>query len=98
MDDLSVRRKKSQPLEFPSAGSVFKRPPGAYAAALIERCSLKGKTIGGAQVSEKHAGFVINTGNATAGDILRLAAEVRKRVMDISGVALEMEVRTVGED
>ena len=95
--NMQARREK-QPLEYPSCGSTFKRPPGQYAGALIERCGLKGCTVGGAQVSEKHAGFVVNRGGATAKDVLSLIAEVQKRVYDHAGVRLEMEVRVVGEE
>ncbi len=93
MDDFLQRRKDKQPLEYPSAGSTFKRPPGYFAGALIEECGLKGKTVGGAQVSEKHAGFVINKGNATCGDILELCRICSETVMEKKGVKLEMEIR-----
>lgn len=93
MDDLMHRRKSKQPLEYPSAGSMFKRPVGYFAAALIDRCGLKGYTVGGAQVSEKHAGFVVNRGGATCGDVLRLVDGVRERVLKETGVELEMEVK-----
>ena len=93
MDDLLQRRKDKQPLEYPSAGSTFKRPEGYFAGALIEECGLKGKTVGGAQVSEKHAGFVINKGGATCRDILELCDECAKTVMKEKGVKLEMEIR-----
>ncbi len=93
MDDLNARRKEKQPLEYPSAGSTFKRPAGHYAAALIDQCGLKGLRVGGAQVSEKHAGFVINTGGATCADILALMDRVRERVFRETGVTLEPEVR-----
>ena len=96
MADLAQRRRSKQPLEFPSAGSTFKRPPGHFAGGLIEQCGLKGKTVGGAQVSEKHAGFVINTGNATCRDILDLIRLVRKTVLEETGVTLEPEVRMLG--
>ena len=96
MEDLMARRKASQPLEYPSAGSTFKRPEGHFAGRLIEEAGCKGLTIGGAQVSEKHAGFVINTGGATCEDVLALMAEVQRRVKEISGVMLEPEVRIVG--
>ena len=98
MRDLNGRRRDKQPLNFPSAGSTFKRPEGYFAGALIEGAGLKGCTIGGAQVSEKHAGFIINIGNATAADILALIKHVQKTVMDKDGVELECEVRIVGED
>lgn len=96
MADLAQRRRSKQPLEFPSAGSTFKRPPGHFAGGLIEQCGLKGKTVGGAQVSEKHAGFVINIGNATCRDILGLIRLVRQTVLDQTGVTLEPEVRMLG--
>ena len=95
MDDLMARRKKTQPLEYPSAGSTFKRPEGYFAGALIEQAGLKGLTVGGAQVSEKHAGFVINTGEATCADVLGVIGEVQKRVNDAFGVQLEPEVRII---
>lgn len=95
--ELNGRRRDKQPLEFPSAGSTFKRPEGYYAGALIEQAGLKGFTVGGAQVSEKHAGFVINKGDATPEDILTLINEVQKRVKEHSGVTLETEVKVVGE-
>jgi len=97
MEDLAARRREKQPLEFPSAGSTFKRPPGGYAGALIEKCGLKGKSIGGAQVSEKHAGFIINTGSATSTDIYRLISYMRKAVHARTGINLEPEVRLLGE-
>lgn len=97
MDDLASRRREKQPLEYPSAGSTFKRPEGYFAAALIDRCGLKGLTVGGAQVSEKHAGFVINRGGATCADIVELMAQVKRRVLDATGVELEPEVRMIGE-
>ena len=96
MEDLAQRRKSKQPLEYPSAGSTFKRPAGHFAAALIEQCGLKGLTVGGAQVSEKHAGFVINRGGATCADILKLTDQIKETVLRETGVALELEVRTLG--
>ena len=93
MNELLGRRKDKQPLEFPSAGSTFKRPEGHFAGALIEQCSLKGKQIGGARVSEKHAGFVINTGNATTRDILDLIEFIKATVKEETGVTLSPEVR-----
>ena len=93
MEDLMNRRKSKQPLEYPSAGSMFKRPAGCFAASLIDQCGLKGYTVGGAQVSEKHAGFVVNRGGATCGDVLRLVDGVRERVLKETGVELEMEVK-----
>ena len=96
MEELMARRKAKQPLEYPSAGSTFKRPEGHFAAALIDRCGLKGLTVGGAQVSEKHAGFIINTGGATCRDILNLMKQVRERVFRETGVELEPEVKYLG--
>ncbi|MDE5605160.1 MAG: UDP-N-acetylmuramate dehydrogenase [Eubacterium sp.] len=93
MDDFLQRRKDKQPLEYPSAGSTFKRPEGYFAGALIEECGLKGKAVGGAEVSTKHAGFVINKGNATCADILNLCRLCSETVMKEKGVKLEMEIR-----
>ncbi len=95
MDDYMARRKRTQPLEYPSAGSVFKRPVGHYAGKLIEDCGLKGKTVGGAQVSVKHAGFIINTGEATAADIRALTTLVQETVFCDTGVKLEPEIRFI---
>lgn len=95
MDDLMNRRRSKQPLEYPSAGSTFKRPEGHFAGALIEQCGLKGATIGGAQVSEKHAGFIINAGGASSSDLLRLIEKVQHDVFDQTGVPLECEVRVM---
>ena len=95
MDELMARRKTSQPLEYPSAGSTFKRPEGYFAAALIDQCGLKGLTVGGAQVSEKHAGFVINCGGATCADVLALMTQVQQRVWEEKGVRLEPEVKVI---
>ena len=95
MDELAARRKEKQPLEYPSAGSMFKRPEGYFAAALIDQCGLKGFTVGGAQVSEKHAGFVVNRGGATCADVLELVRQVQARVQEQTGVALEMEVKVL---
>lgn len=97
MEDLTMRRESRQPLEWPSAGSTFKRPVGYYAGTLIDQTGLKGLSVGGAQVSEKHAGFVINKGNATANDVLLLIAEIQKRIKEEHGVDLEPEVRIMGE-
>ncbi len=97
MRDLNARRKEKQPLEYPSAGSTFKRPEGYFAGTLIEEAGLKGASIGGAQVSEKHAGFVINKGNATAKDVMDLIDHVKKTVFEKSGVELEPEVKITGE-
>ena len=96
MDELAAKRREKQPLEWPSGGSTFKRPEGHFAAALIEGCGLKGVGIGGAQVSEKHAGFVVNRGGATADDVRRLMALVQETVLRETGVALEPEVRLLG--
>ena len=95
MDDLMARRKASQPLEWPSAGSTFKRPEGYFAGTLIEQTGLKGLTVGGAQVSTKHAGFVINVGGATSADVEELIRQVQQAVYAAHGVHLEPEVRIV---
>lgn len=92
MNDFLSRRKDKQPLEYPSAGSTFKRPEGYFAGALIEQCGFKGKTLGGAQISDKHAGFLINRNNATAKDILDLIELTQKTVKKETGVTLEPEV------
>ena len=97
-DDLSARRREKQPLNLPSAGSMFKRPEGHFAGALIEQAGLKGLRVGGACVSEKHAGFVVNDRNATARDVLDLIRLVQARVLEHSGVRLETEVRILGEE
>ena len=86
------RRTSKQPLEFPSAGSVFKRPEGNFAGALIQQCGLKGKSVGGAQVSEKHAGFIINKSNATANDVKNLVKEIQITVAEQTGYNLECEL------
>lgn len=98
MSDLNGRRREKQPLEYPSAGSTFKRPEGYFAGALIDQAGLRGECVGGAMVSEKHAGFIVNMGGATARDILALIEKVRTRVFETSGISLETEVRIVGED
>ena len=95
MRELAEKRRSSQPLEMPSAGSTFKRPTGGYAAALIDEAGLKGFAVGGAQVSPKHAGFVVNTGGATCSDVLRLIEHIQKTVLDRSGILLEPEVRII---
>lgn len=97
MKELASRRREKQPLEYPSAGSTFKRPEGHYAGKLIEEAGLRGYKLGGAQVSEKHCGFVINSGNATAADVIGLCSHVREAVRENSGVELEMEVKRWGE-
>ena len=95
MDDFMSRRKSKQPLEYPSAGSTFKRPEGYFAGKLIEDCGLKGAFVGGAQVSEKHCGFIINKDNATSTDIIKLIALVQDFVLAKTGVFLETEVKIV---
>lgn len=98
MIELAQARRDKQPLNLPSAGSTFKRPQGLFAAKLIDDCGLRGLRVGDAQVSEKHAGFVVNLGGATASDILELMEQIRQRVYDASGVMLEPEIRILGED
>ena len=93
MEELAARRREKQPLEYPSAGSTFKRPEGHFAGGLIDQCGLKGFRIGGAQVSEKHAGFVINAGGATCADVLALIGHIQKTVRERTGVELETEVK-----
>lgn len=95
MSELAAKRKASQPLELPSAGSTFKRPVGGYAAALIDQAGLKGLTVGGAQVSPKHAGFVVNIGGASCADVLALMKKIKEAVFAASGIELEPEVRIV---
>lgn len=97
MQELMAKRREKQPLQLPSAGSFFKRPAGHFAAALIEQCGLKGFSVGEAAVSEKHAGFVVNKGNATAAEVRRLSDAVIERVREQTGVTLTPEVRFVGE-
>lgn len=98
MDDLTKKRKEKQPLEMPSAGSVFKRPEGHFAGKLIQDSGLQGFCIGGAQVSSKHCGFIVNTGNATADNIIELVSHIRKTVKSNFGVELQTEIRIVGEE
>ena len=98
IDDYTKRRLTKQPVDLPSAGSMFKRPQGYFAAALIEGAGLKGFTIGGAQVSPKHAGFVVNVGGATAADVIALVKAVQAKVLAAKGVTLEPEVKIVGEE
>ena len=93
MAELASKRRASQPLELPNAGSVFKRPEGYFAGKLIEDCGLKGASVGGAQVSQKHAGFIVNTGTATADDVKRLIELIQKRVFAEFGVRLETEIK-----
>ena len=95
MQDYLQRRKDKQPLEWPSAGSTFKRPQGAFAGKLIEDCGLRGFTVGGAQISEKHCGFVINRGGATCADVVELTEQVSRIVKEKTGFVLEREIRVV---
>ena len=97
METLMSKRKTSQPLDYPSAGSTFKRPEGYYAAALIDECGLKGLSVGGAEVSRKHAGFVINRENATCADVLALIEKIKGEVKEQRGVNLETEVIYIGK-
>ena len=90
------RRKAKQPLEYPSAGSVFRRPEGNFAGTLIEKSGLKGEKVGGAEVSKKHAGFIVNTGGATSKDVKTLIERIQKKVLKDSGVALQREVIYIG--
>lgn len=98
MDELTCLRESKQPLEYPSCGSVFKRPPGRYAGQLIQDSGLQGTRIGGAEVSRKHAGFIVNADNATASDYIGLIHHVRAAVKDKFGVELETEVKIIGEE
>ena len=98
MDDLMGRRKAKQPYDMPSAGSVFKRPEGYFAAALIEECGLKGRAVGAAQISQKHAGFIVNNGGASCADVLALIRLAQEEVYAQKGVRLETEVRVIGEE
>jgi UDP-N-acetylmuramate dehydrogenase len=97
MNDVLALRAKKQPLNYPSCGSVFKRPPGYYAGALIEEAGLKGERVGDAMVSPKHAGFILNTGNAKAADVFSLIRRIEDRVWERFGVKLEREVKLIGE-
>ena len=97
MDDFIRRRKDKQPLNYPSAGSIFKRPVGNFAGTLIEKCGLKGKSIGGAMVSRKHAGFIVNTGEATCQNVIDLIDHIKAVVFEKTGIILECEVKLVGE-
>ncbi len=96
MDELMSRRREKQPLELPSAGSVFKRPENGFAGALIEECGLKGFSVGGAAVSEKHAGFIVNKGNATCADVLSLIRHIQDTVFEHKGIRLETEIKMLG--
>ena len=98
MDELKEKRVTKQPLEYPSAGSTFKRPEGYFAGKLIEDAGLRGFQVGGAQVSEKHCGFVINRDHAAAADIMELMRQVQIRVKENSGVDLEPEVKRLGDE
>ena len=95
MAELLAKRREKQPLEWPSAGSTFKRPQGAFAAALIEQCGLKGLQVGGAAVSQKHSGFVVNLGGATCADVIALTEQVIRVVKEKTGYTLEREIRVV---
>ena len=97
MDELKEQRVTKQPLEYPSAGSTFKRPEGYFAGKLIQDAGLRGYQVGGAQVSEKHCGFVINKGNATAADVMELIRQVTAKVKEDTGVTMEPEVKQIGE-
>ncbi|MDO5550087.1 MAG: UDP-N-acetylenolpyruvoylglucosamine reductase, partial [Lachnospiraceae bacterium] len=97
MEELAAARRSKQPLEYPSAGSTFKRPKGYFAGKLIQDAGLKGFQVGGAQVSEKHSGFVINRGGAAASDVMELCRQVSETVKEQFGVELEMEVKTLGK-
>ena len=96
MDEYAKSRKEKQPIEYPSAGSTFKRPEGYFAGKLIQDAGLKGYQVGDAQVSEKHSGFVINRGNATASDVMQLISDVKDKVKEQFGVTMEPEVKRVG--
>ena len=96
LKELADKRKEKQPLEYPSSGSTFKRPDGYFAGKLISDAGLKGFSVGGAQVSEKHAGFVINKGNATASDVIELTNKVSDKIYELNGVRLELEVKKLG--
>ncbi|HBQ85027.1 MAG TPA: UDP-N-acetylenolpyruvoylglucosamine reductase, partial [Syntrophomonas sp.] len=98
MRDFARRRREKQPLDYPSAGSVFRRPEGIYVGPIIEKIGLKGCAIGDAQVSEKHAGFIINKGNATASDVLKLIKFIQEKALQTYGIELKPELAIVGED
>ncbi|MBR6534752.1 MAG: UDP-N-acetylenolpyruvoylglucosamine reductase, partial [Clostridia bacterium] len=95
MNGIILKRKEKQPLNYPSAGSAFKRYPGKYTAKMIDEAGLKGFACGGAQVSVKHAGFIVNTGNATCGDVEALVDIIKKRIEDREGIQIECEIRFV---
>ena len=98
MNDFTFQRESKQPLEYPSVGSVFKRPPGMFAGKLIQDSGLQGKGVGGAEVSTKHAGFIVNKNNATATDYIATIDMVRKKVKETFGVELELEAKIIGEE
>ena len=98
MDDLDHRRKTKQPLEWPSAGSTFRRPPGYFAGKLVQDVGMRGFSNGNAQVSDLHCGFVINRGNATAQEVIDLISMIQKRVKEKFGVELHTEVKVIGEE
>ena len=98
MKELNKKRKEKQPLSWPSAGSIFKRPENDYAGRLIEEAGLKGYSIGDAQVSKKHAGFIINKGKATANEIKELIKNIQEQVYKMSGIKLEIEPKFIGKD
>jgi UDP-N-acetylmuramate dehydrogenase len=98
MQDLARQRQEKQPLEYPSAGSTFRRPPGYYVGPIIEELGLKGFSIGGAQVSSKHAGFIINKGQATAQDVIDLIRYIQEMVREKYGLVLEPEIKILGEE
>lgn len=97
MEDIAARRREKQPLEYPSAGSAFKRYPGHFTAQLIDEAGLKGYTVGGAQVSEKHAGFIVNRGDASATDVQSLMEQIRERIHALHGIWIEPEIRTLAD-
>ncbi|MGI6451921.1 MAG: UDP-N-acetylmuramate dehydrogenase [Syntrophomonadaceae bacterium] len=98
MRELAKQRREKQPLDLPSAGSTFKRPPGYYVGPLIEKMGLKGYQIGGARISEKHAGFIVNTGNATAADVINLIKFVQEKTRELYNIEIEPEIRIIGEN
>jgi len=98
MKELNKKRKEKQPLNWPSAGSIFKRPENDYAGRLIEEAGLKGYSIGDAQVSKKHAGFIINKDKATAKEIKKLIFKIQEKVFEMSGIKLEVEPKFIGKD
>ncbi len=97
MEDIAARRREKQPLEYPSAGSAFKRYPGCFTAQLIDEAGLKGYTVGGAQVSEKHAGFIVNRGGASASDVLALMEQITERIHTLHGIRIEPEIRVLAD-